>query len=94
MEFAVGLDPTRHDAWKVSSAVRDFGQGPLLELAYPIRLPVSSRYSLSPAYSYDLTTPFTPIAVLPQSGPDGLARAWLPISADRGFLRLESTLKP
>jgi lysophospholipase L1-like esterase len=94
VEFAAGLDPTRRDAWKVSSAVMDYGQGPLLELAYPIRLPVSTRYSLTPAYSHDLTTPFAPFAVLPQTGPDGLARAWLPISADRGFLRLESTLKP
>lgn len=94
VEFAVGLDPTRRDAWKVSSAVTDYGQGPLLELAYPIRLPASSRYSLSPAYSYDLTPPFTPFAVLPQTGPDGLARAWLPLSGGSGFLRLESTLAP
>jgi len=94
VEFSVGLDPTRRDARKVSSAVKDYGQGPLLELAYPIRLPVSTRYSLAPAYSYDLTTPFTPFAVLPQTGPDGLARAWLPLSGDSGFLRLESTLAP
>ena len=94
VEFAVGLDPTRRDAWKISSAVRDYGQGPLLELAYPIRLPVSTRYSLTPAYSPDLTPPFTPFAVLPQTGPDGLARAWLSLSRERGFMRLESTLAP
>jgi hypothetical protein len=94
VEFALGLDPTRRDARKVSSAVMDYGQGPLLELAYPIRLPASTRYTLKPANSYDLTTPFTPFAVLPQTGPDGLARAWLPLSGNRGFLRLESTLTP
>lgn len=94
VEFATGLDPTRRDARKVSSAVMDYGQGPMLELAYPIRLPVSTRYSLAPAHSYDLATPFTPFAVLPQTGPDGLARAWLPLSSDAGFLRLESTLAP
>ena len=94
LEFACGLDPTRRDGRKVASALMDYGQGPLLELAYPIRLPASTRYALAPAYSPDLSSPFTAFAELPQTGPDGLARAWLPVTAGRGFLRLESTLAP
>jgi lysophospholipase L1-like esterase len=91
MEFALGLNPTLHDAWKVSSQVTDAAQ---LELAYPIRLPVSVRYSLAPAYSPDLASPFIPFSILPQLEPDGLARARLPISGGKGFLRLESTIQP
>jgi hypothetical protein len=94
VEFALGLNPTLRDAWKVRSSVTDPGTGLELELAYPIRLPVSVRYSLAPAYSPDLLAPFAPFPVLPQTGPDGLARARLPLSGDKGFLRLESTIQP
>ncbi len=94
VEFALGLNPTLHDSNKVRSGVFDYGSGPALELAYPIRLPVSTRYSLAPAYSADLTNPFTPFVILPTTGPDGLARAWLPATAGRGFLRLETVIAP
>ena len=94
VEFAVGLDPTRRDARKVSTGVINYGLGPMLELAYPIRLPLSAHYSLAPAYSQDLMAPFVQFAELPQPGSDGLARAWLPLSAGSGFLRLESSVTP
>lgn len=91
VEFALGLNPTLRDSWKASSkktAASEF------ELAYPIRLPVSTRYSLAPAYSPNLTKPFTPFSTLPSTGPDGLARARIPISGETGFLRLQSTVSP
>ena len=94
VEFALGLNPTLSDSRKVRSRMTNPGTGPELELSYPIRLPVSVRYSLAPAYSPDLASPFAPFSVLPQTGPDGLARARLPVSAGIGFLRLESTLQP
>jgi lysophospholipase L1-like esterase len=91
VEFALGLNPTLRDSWKVRSKVTAASE---FELAYPIRLPVSTRYSLAPAYSPDLTTPFTPFAILPQLESDGLARARLPVSGGAGFLRLQSTVSP
>jgi hypothetical protein len=94
VEFGLGLNPTLRDAWKVRSGMTDPGTGPELELAYPIRLPVSARYALAPAWSPDLMTGFTPFSVIPQTGPDGLARARLPVSGGRGFLRLENTIQP
>lgn len=94
VEFALGLNPTLRDSRKTISSVVDNGGDPMLELAYPIRLPVSAHYSLAPAWSEDLTSGFTPFAVLPTPGSDGLARAWFPVAAGKGFLRLESTLSP
>jgi lysophospholipase L1-like esterase len=94
VEFALGLNPTLHDSSKITTAVVDTNGSRALELAYPIRLPVSARYSLVPASSPDLTSPFTPFAVLPVPGADGLARARLPLAEQRGFLRLQSTLAP
>ena len=94
VEFATGLNPTLRDSRKISSAWIDNGGTPALDLSYPIRLPVSSRYSLTPAYSADLTTPFAPFTVLPTTGADGLAHAVLPLSGGKGFMRLESTVGP
>jgi hypothetical protein len=94
VEFAIGLNPTLHDSNKVRSGVFDYGSGSVLELSYPIRLPVSTRYSLAPAYSADLSNPFIPFPVPPQTGPDGLARACLSASSGKGFLRLKSVIAP
>jgi hypothetical protein len=94
VEFALGLNPTLRDASKVGSRLTDPGTGPELELAYPIRLPASARYSLAPAWSPDLASPFLPFSVPPQTGSDGLARARLPVSGDTGFLRLEAAIQP
>jgi hypothetical protein len=94
VEFALGLNPALRDAAKVRSGMKNPGTGPEFELAYPIRLPVSARYSLAPAWSPDLASPFLPYSVLPQTGSDGLARARLPVSSGTGFLRLQTTVQP
>ena len=94
MEFALGLNPTLNDAHKVRTSLVDNGGGGALDLAYPIRLPVSAYYSLTPAYSEDLITPFAPFTVLPPLGADGLAHAVLPLTGSRGFLRLEGSVGP
>lgn len=91
VEFALGLNPLLRDACAVSSGVRETVGGRVLELAYPLRLTNSSQFTLVPAHSPDLITPFTPIMPAPMPGPDGLARAWLVIEpSGSGFLRLES----
>ncbi len=90
VEFALGLHPRLHDSEKVSTSLTPAG----LELRYPLRLPSSFHYTLVPAFSENLSSPFTPFSNLPATGPDGLARAVLPLSGARGFLRLESALAP
>ena len=94
VEFALGLNPTLRDSAKIRTRITDSGTGLEFELAYPLRLLVSTRYTLSPAYSPDLVSPFIPFSILPITGPDGLARARLPLSGGRGFLRLEATISP
>jgi len=88
VEFALGLNPTIHD----SDRVNLLQTGGSLELSYPIRLPISSRYTLVPALSTNLITPFIPIVPLPTLGPDGLARAVLPLTPGSGFMRLQATI--
>jgi len=94
VEFALGLNPTLRDADKITSAVVANGGSPALELAYPIRLPTSTRFTLVPAYATSLTSPFTPFAVPPLTGADGLARARLPVTGSHGFLRLQCVIPP
>ena len=94
IEFALGLNPTLHDSARITTAVVNTNGSRALELAYPIRLPVSARCSLAPASSPDLTTSFTPLTAPPVPGTDGLARARLPLAGTRGFLRLQSALAP
>ena len=94
VEFALGLNPTLRDSSKITSGLVNHNGTPALELAYPIRLPVSSHYALAPASSFNLTSPFIPFPTLPVPGTDGIARARLPLSGPRGFLRLQSTLVP
>lgn len=94
VEFAVGMNPILRDASAISSGIVNYGGSPALELAYPIRLPFSTRYALAPASTADLASPFTPFPVLPVPGSDGLARARLPLAGPHGFLRLQSTLIP
>ncbi len=88
VEFGAELDPSRNDSEYLG--LRTITGN--LELSYPIRLPVSSRYSLAPARSTNLTTPFTAIAPLPVPGADGLARAVMPLSSGSGFMRLQVTI--
>lgn len=94
LEFALGLDPTIKDAEKVLARRIDNNGTPALELAYPVRLPGSSKVSLTPVTAATLGTTFTPLAPNPAPGPDGLARAILPVTGSQGFLRLEAITTP
>lgn len=94
VEFATGLNPTLHDSRLISCSEVPNGGGSALDLTYPIHLPVSSRYTLKPASAKTLSAPFTPFAFLPTTGNDGRARTLLPISGQRGFLQLQSTVNP
>ena len=94
VEFALGLNPTLRDAGQLTTSLATAGGVSALELAYPLRLPASTRFSLIPAAATDLTNPFVPFAVAPVTGADGLARARLPWVGGRGFLRLQCTTVP
>ena len=88
MEFALGLSPLRHDSDNTSSGI----VANALKIAYPIRIPNSIRYTLTPESSATLTGPFTPFGTLPAVGTDGLYHARLPLGAAPGFLRLKATI--
>lgn len=94
LEFALGLHPGIRDADKVTVRRIDHGGAPALEAAYPIRLPSSAHYTLTPATSTTLDGPFTPFPTTPAPGPDGLARAALPMDGIREFMRLEASITP
>lgn len=85
-EFALGLNPERHD----SRFVRSRLTGGSLELSYPIRLASSTRYTLTPQSSNTLSGLFTPVTPTPTTGADGLARATIPAGPGKGFLRLKA----
>ncbi len=91
IEFGLGLDPTLPDAHMLRSSVIDQpGGNKAIELAYPIRLPSSAQVTILPASSPNLSN-FTPFASTPAIGPDGLARALLPVTpGQKGFIRLQS----
>ena len=67
----------------------DPGTGPELELAYPIRLPVSDKYTVVPESSETLNGAFTPFAIVPTPAADGLARARLTLGPKPQFIRLK-----
>ena len=90
VEFALGLSPKRHDSERVSSGIA----AGALELAYPVRVPGSTKFTLTPESSTDLTSGFTPFVTLPTPGTDGLSRARLTLGSGPGFLRLKSSLAP
>ena len=90
VEFATGLNPAIQDADLISSSV--VNAGTQLQLAYPKRLPSSTRFTLQAASSTTLTSPFTPVPS--SAGADGLNRATIPSGGGRGFLRLEATVAP
>jgi lysophospholipase L1-like esterase len=85
VEFALGLNPMVSDADKVASGI----VAGALELAYPIRLPVSDKYTLVPESSETLNGVFTPFAVPPVPAADGLARARLTLGSKAQFIRLK-----
>lgn len=93
LEFALGLNPTLDDAGFVTQGAVDLDGTWQWQIAYPMRLPASARYTLVPAQSTTLGG-FTPLEPLPVVGADGRARASIAVSGNSGFLRLESTVIP
>ena len=93
VEFGLGLDPTQKDAHKLRSSVVDqSGGGQAIELAYPVRLPTSTKVTVLPASSTTLAD-FTPFPSAPAIGADGLSRALLPIvPGQKAFLRLNASI--
>lgn len=92
VEFALGLNPTLRDSDQVTTAVVPITGGSALELAYPQRLPSSTRYTLQATTSANLVAPFLPVAPAPTLGSDGLLHARIPTSGGKGFMRLTSTI--
>ncbi len=92
VEFGLGLNPRLDDSEFVTHELTVSNNTPVLRLSYPVRLPTSTRYTLFPASSPDLTSPFTPIPST--SGVDGIDRAMIPVDGGRGFLRLEAHITP
>ena len=89
VEFGLGLDPTYPDA----DFVKTDTSGGSIALTYPIRLPSTTRVTVDAETAENLTS-FTPITPRPSRGSDGYAHAELPITLDRGFLRLNCVLSP
>ncbi|MCW1884587.1 SGNH/GDSL hydrolase family protein [Luteolibacter flavescens] len=92
VEFALGLDPTFHDSWKVSTRIVNGSGGKELELAYPVRLTSTSRFTLRPAAAVGSLDTFVPFTVPPAPGVDGVARARISASGPRAFLRLQADI--
>lgn len=92
LEFALGLNPAAHDSSAVSSGLVEEGGTTFLELAYPTRLVSSSRYTLTPVSSNDLS--FAPLLPAPAPDADGLTRARIPVTAGQGFLQLQVEVGP
>ncbi len=88
IEFGLGLNPAYQDSGRLTTRI----VGNELVLAYPTRLPASTRYSLTPTSSASPASPFIPFSTLPVADPDGLLRARLPLGAGPGFMRLEATV--
>ncbi|WP_338689784.1 hypothetical protein [Haloferula helveola] len=91
VEFGLGLDPTMKDGHKIVRSLVNGGTE--LELAYPLRLTSSTRFTLTPASGTDPAS-MTPFAVAPAPEADGLARAAISLSGSRGFLQLQSVITP
>ena len=92
IEFALGLNPSLGDSWKVSSQLADGTGGRELELSYPLRLTSTTRFTLRPAASTGSLGSFVPFTTAPTPGPDGLARARIPATGPSAFIRLNCTL--
>lgn len=89
VEFAIGLEPDFRDAFKVLQS----NDGANIQLAYTLRLPTTTKVTLSAQSSDDLGG-FTNLAPQPTVGASGYAKALLPIAGDAGFLRLNATVAP
>ncbi len=95
LEFALGLNPAMRDSDHVTSGPSEAGGVPAVQIVYPVRLPASAQFTLSPSASTGLAgSSFTPIAPEAEPLPDGRTRALLPATGDAGFLRLEAIIPP
>ncbi|RYD67027.1 MAG: hypothetical protein EOP83_03685 [Verrucomicrobiaceae bacterium] len=92
VEFALGLNPSLRDSWKVSSRLVNGVSGRELEISYPLRLTSTTRFTLLPAAATNSLASFIPFATTPAPGADGLARARTPATSPRAFIRLNCTL--
>ncbi len=90
-EFALGLNPTFKDSEFYTQSIAGSTETPSWQLAYPVRLPSSSHYTLTPKTSSDLIH-FTPLS--PSTGSDGITRASHPILTGKAYLRLETIITP
>jgi len=88
LEFALGLNPLFDDSHKLDFQTDENS----LQITYPVRLPSSSHVTLLPQSSDSLEPPFSPLTPIPTRDADNLVRAQLPITDDRGFLRLNATI--
>jgi lysophospholipase L1-like esterase len=88
VEFALGLNPTVNDADRVSLGIVTGA----LEIAYPIRVPGSLKYTLMPESSATPGGGFTPFGIVPTLAADGLAHARLPLGSTPRFVRLKVTI--
>lgn len=89
VEFAIGLEPDFRDAFKVLQS----NDGANIQLAYTLRLPTTTKVTVSAQTSDDLGG-FTNLVPQPTVGASGYAKALLPIAGDAGFLRLNATVAP
>ncbi|MGJ8724884.1 MAG: SGNH/GDSL hydrolase family protein [Roseibacillus sp.] len=92
LEFALGLNPLLKDSHKVRCSTEPHNGQPHLTLAYPQRLPSSTHVTLLPMTTTDLSTPFQALP-LPPIESDGLFRAQIPHTPNKGFLRLEAVVE-
>ncbi len=86
VEFGAGLNPTLKDADFLETSV----SGGFLNLAYPVRLPNTTKVRIHPESSSNPGGPYTPFVTLPTQDPDGLYRAKIPVGASPGFLRVKA----
>jgi lysophospholipase L1-like esterase len=89
VEFGLGLNPSFHDSWKVATRFVNGPGGREFELAYPLRLTSTTRFTLRPAASIGSLSSFVPFTTPPAPGTDGLARARVSATGPGAFLRLQ-----
>jgi len=85
LEFATGLNPTLWDADFLEPGTA----GGFFHLAYPLRLPTTTRFTLTAESSTTLSGAFTPFGSPPTIDSDGLYRAKIALGASKGFVHLK-----
>ncbi|MCU0796373.1 MAG: hypothetical protein MUF31_10600 [Akkermansiaceae bacterium] len=90
VEFGLGLDPGYDDSHLIRTRLTPGG----LEMNYTLRLPTTTRVSIDAQISGGLSG-FTNILPRPtRNATTERAHAVLPVSGNRGFIRLKSTVAP